>query len=126
VSERLASLSPRRAALVLVTVVCFALATLVAAKSAHAWYTVKYVDADSVPGWFTRSTGATADRLWNRIWRPTPHGFCSHYPPYLTSYYCNVWSNPMSDERDVFNSYEHCMNDEEASSYPVTCQTTHP
>jgi hypothetical protein len=118
--------SLRRAVLLAVTVACLTFAALIAAKSAAAWYTVKYVDAESVPGNYARSTGAQADRLWNRIWRPTPHGFCSHYPPYLVSYYCSVWDNPILDERDAFNSYAHCMNDMEASSYPVTCQTTHP
>lgn len=96
------------------------------ARSAGAWYTTKYEDAQVHPAQFTVGTCCTADRLWNRIWRPTPIYFCSHMPPYITSYVCSVWDNPIDDQRDSFNSYAHCLNYDSVDSYPTTCQTTHP
>jgi hypothetical protein len=120
------SASHGRTTLVAAATLFATLAVLVLAKSALAWSTEKYADAVLMPGGYTISTAGQADRLWNRIWRPTPRSFCSHYPPYLTSYVCSTWDNPLSDERDAFNSWAHCMNNSAADSYPTTCQTTRP
>jgi hypothetical protein len=109
-----------------VSIVCMVAAALVLAVSAYAWVTEKYVDAVFVPASSTRSTSGTASREWNRIWRPTPIIFCSHMPPNVLSYVCSYWDNPILDERNAFNSYGHCLNNDGVGSYPTTCQTTRP
>jgi hypothetical protein len=116
----------RRWLLLAVTVICLTAASLLFARAAMAWYTTKYEDAESHPAQYTRVTCCQADREWNHIWRPTPINFCSHLPPWAPSSVCSLWDNPLLDERDAFNSWAHCHNNDSVTSYPTTCQTTHP
>lgn len=120
---------PARAGrIVAAVVVSMLLATvaLVVARGANAWYSTKYVDSESVPSEYTMITCCQASREWNKIWRPTPIYFCSHMPPDVQSYICSLWDNPIVDNRNAFNSWAHCMNYDSVTSYPTTCQTTHP
>jgi hypothetical protein len=107
-------------------VTCAVAAALIFARAAYAWYTTKYEDAASHPPGYMVSTCCQADRLWNKVWRPSGIQFCLHEPPYNVSYVCSFWDNPIVDERDAFNSWAHCLNNDTVSSYPTTCQTTHP
>jgi len=106
--------------------VCAVAAALIFARAAYGWYTTKYEDAADHPLGFMVGTCCQADRLLNKVWRPTAIYFCLHEPPWNTSYVCSLWDNPIVDERDAFNSYAHCLNNDTVSSYPTTCQTTHP
>jgi hypothetical protein len=99
---------------------------LIFATSAYGWVPQKYVDSVNFPGSYMMGTPDTASRSDNKIWHPTPSNFCSHFPPEITSYKCDMWVNPVDDQRSVFNSYAHCLNMETVYIYPVTCQTNRP
>lgn len=127
-SPMVSSGQPRwlRISLAAFAAVCVVAAALIFARAAYGWYTTKYEDAADHPPQFMVGTCCQADRLWNKVWRPITISFCLHEPPWNTSYVCSLWDNPIVDERDAFNSYAHCLNNDTVSSYPTTCQTTHP
>ena len=110
-------------AVILLSAMGLALAT---ARAAYAWVPQKYVDSVSFPAGFMMGTTDSASRTYNKIWHPTPSYFCSHFPPEITSYVCSLYGNPVDDQRSVFNSYAHCLNDDTSYFYPVTCQTNRP
>ncbi|MEJ7792414.1 MAG: hypothetical protein WKF65_10635 [Gaiellaceae bacterium] len=104
-----------------------AVIALLAASAAYAWSSSKYVDTESVPAGYGRFEGGTYSREFNKVWRPTPHYFCVHYQPGSPpGNICSVWDNPVVDNRNAFQVDAHCDNNDDVSSYPVTCLTTRP